>query len=98
MLFSAAPAGKTVSILKTLYFAGAVIKNVKENFTIHCDASLMAEEMFRLHENDMYNFIRKTTHWHRLAAYGLQKDLEYCVTKNVADILPLYKNGALILQ
>ena len=76
--------------LEDTLFAGAVIHQVKEYFTIHCDASLMAEEMYLLHKNDMYSFIRKTTHWHRLAAYGLEKDLEYCVTENQALILPHY--------
>jgi len=71
-------------------FAGAVIHQVKEYFTIHCDASLMAEEMYLLHKNDMHSFIRKTTHWHRLASYGLEKDLEYCVTENLAPVLPHY--------
>jgi 2-phosphosulfolactate phosphatase len=82
--------------LEDTLFAGAVISHIKEHFTIHCDSSLMAEEMYNLHKHDMYSFIRKTTHWHRLAAYGLEKDLEYCVTENVADVLPLYKGGALI--
>ena len=43
----------------------------------------------------MKDFIRRTTHWHRLAAFGLEKDLEYCVSEDVANILPVYKNGAL---
>jgi 2-phosphosulfolactate phosphatase len=77
-------------------FAGAVINRIKENFTIHCDSSLMAEEMYNLHKDDMHSFIQLTTHWHRLAAYGLQKDLQYCVTEDVANVLPIYKNGDLI--
>jgi len=82
--------------LEDTLFAGAVVSNVKEHFTIHCDSSLIAEDMYAMHKNDMYSFIRKTTHWHRLAAFGLEKDLEYCVTENVAGVLPLYKDGALI--
>jgi 2-phosphosulfolactate phosphatase len=82
--------------LEDTLFAGAVINEVKDHFTIHCDSSLMAEEMFLSHKNDRYDFIRKTTHWHRLASYGLEKDLEYCVTNDVANVLPFYKNGALI--
>jgi len=82
--------------LEDTLFAGAVVNNIKEHFTIHCDSSLMAEDMYTLHKHDMYSFIRKTTHWHRLAAFGLEKDLEYCVTENAADVLPLYKDGALI--
>jgi len=82
--------------LEDTLFAGAVISQIKENFTIRCDSSLMAEDIYQLHKNNMYQFIRKTTHWHRLASYGLEKDLEYCVTPDVADILPFYKHGALI--
>lgn len=81
--------------LEDTLFAGAVINNIKEHFTIHCDSSLMAEQMYCQHENDLYNFIQHTTHWHRLAAYGLQKDLEFCVSKNVANVLPIYANNEL---
>ena len=83
--------------LEDTLFAGAVIKKVKEYFTIHCDSSLMAEQMHSLHENDMKQFIRETTHWHRLSKFGLEKDLEYCVTPNIANVLPLYKDGNLIV-
>lgn len=82
--------------LEDTLFAGAVIEKVKHAFTIHCDSSLMAEQMYQLHKNDMYSFARLTTHWHRLSKFGLEKDLEYCVTPNVANVLPLYKDGSLI--
>ncbi len=83
--------------LEDTLFAGAVIQRVKEHFTIHCDSSLMAADMYALHQNDMHQFIRKTTHWHRLASYGLESDLEYCVTPDVANILPIYRNGDLVV-
>jgi 2-phosphosulfolactate phosphatase len=82
--------------LEDTLFAGAVIEKVKDAFTIHCDSSLMAEQMYQHHKNDMYSFARLTTHWHRLSKFGLEKDLEYCVTPNVANVLPLYKDGSLI--
>ncbi len=82
--------------LEDTLFAGAVIDRIKEHFTIHCDSSLMAEQMYQLHKEDMKKFIRTTTHWHRLASYGLESDLEYCVTEDVADVLPVYKNGDLV--
>lgn len=77
-------------------FAGAVVNEVKKHFTIHCDSSLMAGEMYNLHKRDMHSFIRKTTHWHRLASYGLEADLDFCLVPNVANALPLYKNQALV--
>lgn len=83
--------------LEDTLLAGAVIDRVKEHFIIHDDSSLMASEMFTLHRNDLYSFIQHTTHWHRLAAYGLQKDLEYCVSTDVANVLPVLKDGELII-
>ena len=83
--------------LEDALFAGAVIEQIQDHFTIHCDSSLMAADLYSLHKNDMHSFIRRTTHWHRLASYGLEKDLEYCVLPDVANVLPVYKNGDLIV-
>ncbi len=83
--------------LEDTLFAGAVIQRIKEHFTIHCDSSLMAANMYEQNQHDMFGFIRKLTHWHRLEKFGLQKDLEYCVSVDVANILPKYHNGDLIV-
>ena len=77
-------------------FAGAVIEEIKDQFTIHCDSSFMANQLYNMHKNDMPNYIKTLTHWHRLAAYGLEEDMQYCVSKDVAPSLPIFKNGALI--
>jgi 2-phosphosulfolactate phosphatase len=83
--------------LEDTLFAGAVIHRLKDYFTINgCDSSLMAENMYALHQHDLYGFIQKTSHWHRLAAYGLEKDLEYCITEDGANVLPVYTNNALV--
>ncbi len=81
--------------LEDTLFAGAVIEQVKDNFEIHCDSSLMAFEMYQLHKYDLSKFIKQTTHWHRLAKHGLEADMEYCITIDVANILPIYQNEAL---
>ena len=83
--------------LEDTLFAGAVINRVKDHFSIHCDSSLMAADMHALHKKDMLRFVRQTTHWHRLASYGLETDLEYCITPDVANILPVYRKGDLVL-
>jgi 2-phosphosulfolactate phosphatase len=84
--------------LEDSLFAGAVIQRIQDHFTIHCDSSLMASELYLSQKDNMANFIRKTTHWHRLATYGLEKDLEYCVTPDQANILPIYRNGDLVAK
>lgn len=95
-IFLGCSAWKNRFNLEDTLFAGAVIEKVKSSFHIHCDSSLMAEQMYLHHKHDMFAFARLTTHWHRLSKFGLDKDLEYCVTNNVADVLPIYKNGSLI--
>ncbi len=82
--------------LEDTLFAGAVVHRLQQHFTVHCDSSMMAEDMYRLHKDQLYQFIRKTTHWHRLASYGLEKDLEFCVTEDAADVLPFYQNNELV--
>jgi 2-phosphosulfolactate phosphatase len=78
-------------------FAGAVVAKVREHFTIHCDASLAAEQLYSSTRSQAWEFTKKTTHYHRLAAYGLEKDMEWCMTENIANVLPVYKDGALII-
>ena len=77
-------------------FAGAVIEEIKDQFTIHCDSSYMANNLYNMHKADLPNYIKTLTHWHRLAAYGLEEDMLYCISKDVAPSLPIFKNGALI--
>jgi 2-phosphosulfolactate phosphatase len=83
--------------LEDTLFAGAVIDRVKDHYTIHDDSSLMANQMFSLHKKDLYEFIQLTTHWHRLSVYGMQKDLQYCVSFDVANVLPVFRDGELVV-
>jgi 2-phosphosulfolactate phosphatase len=85
--------------LEDTLFAGAVIHEVKKHFTIHCDSSLMAEIMYTKHKNSMETFAPKLTHYHRLVErFGLIEDIRFCLTPDVANVLPLYKEGKLTAQ
>ena len=82
--------------LEDTLFAGAVISQVKDHFTIHCDSSLMAETMFSKHKNNLTKFAPNLTHYHRLVErFGLIEDIRFCLTNDVANVLPVYKEGKL---
>jgi 2-phosphosulfolactate phosphatase len=82
--------------LEDTLFAGAVINNIKQHFTIHCDSSLTAELLYEKHKDNLIDFAPHLTHYHRLVErFGLIKDIEFCLTPNVADILVLYEDGKL---
>ncbi len=85
--------------LEDTLFAGAVIQRLKKQFTIHCDSSLMAETMYAKHKNDLVSFAPKWTHYHRLVdRFGLIEDIRYCLTNDVAGVLPVYTNGMLVAK
>jgi 2-phosphosulfolactate phosphatase len=85
--------------LEDTLFAGAVIKNIKEHFTIHCDSSLTAELLYEKHKDDLYGFAPNLTHYHRLVdRFGLIEDIRFCLTPDVADVLVVYEEGKLVKQ
>lgn len=83
--------------LEDTLFAGAVISRVKTHFSIHCDSSFMAEYMYEHNKQDLLGFAKQLTHYHRLVdRFGYIDDIAFCLQENVADVLPLYREGRLI--
>ena len=81
-------------------FAGAVISHIGEHFTINCDSSHIAEKMYEKGKKDLFDFMKKNeaSHYHRLMGFGLEKDIRYCLNPDVANVLPVYKEGKLTLK
>ena len=72
---------------------------ILEHFTIHCDSSLMAESMYARHKKNIYEFAPSLTHYHRLVErFGLIEDIRYCLTADLANVLPVYEEGKLIVK
>lgn len=88
-----------INIEDTL-FAGAVINRVKDHFLLDCDASQIAASLYNEAKDDLLQFMQKknASHYHRLSGYGLDKDIQYCLTEDVANILPFYEEGKLIIR
>lgn len=85
--------------LEDTLFAGAVIDRIGEHFTIHCDSSLNAKLIYQQQKNQMNDFVPQLTHYHRLVErFGLIEDIRFCVTADIANVLPLYKNGKLVIE
>ncbi len=84
--------------LEDTLFAGAVINRVKAHFSIRCDSSALAESLYLEAGDQRYDFMKakNASHYHRLTGFGLEKDIRYCLTEDVADVLPLFENGLLI--
>lgn len=86
-----------INIEDTL-FAGAVIHTIKEHFSVNCDGSKIALSVYKDAKTDLYQFMKdnQATHYKRLSNFGLEKDIQHCLTENTAPVLPVYKEGKLI--
>jgi 2-phosphosulfolactate phosphatase len=86
--------------LEDTLFAGAVISKIKDHFTVNCDASQIAETLYNEAKSDLFGFLKQkqASHYHRLINFGLETDLRYCLTPNLANVLPFYENGKLAIH
>jgi 2-phosphosulfolactate phosphatase len=85
--------------LEDSLFAGAVIDTIGEYFDIKCDSSHMVHNLYRMAKQDLYEFMKvnDATHYHRLTNFGLEKDIRYCLTPDLANVLPFFKEDRLVI-
>jgi 2-phosphosulfolactate phosphatase len=86
-----------INIEDTL-FAGALINRIKNQFDINCDASKIAETLYLQANGELFNFMKEqnASHFQRLMGFGLEEDIRYCLTNDIANILSIYTNGRLV--
>lgn len=82
--------------LEDMLFAGAVVNRIKANFDVNCDSALIAEKLYLEAKNDLFAAMKSATHFQRLVRHGVEKDIRYCLTPDVAPSLPLLQQGALV--
>jgi 2-phosphosulfolactate phosphatase len=86
-----------VNIEDTL-FAGAVINRIGDQFSINCDSSQISTSMYKEAKDNLFQFMKSknASHYQRLSGYGLEKDIRYCLTEDVANISVVYEEGKLL--
>lgn len=86
--------------LEDVLFAGAVVSKVKTHFSVNCDSSAIAETIYNKAKDDLYGFMEQTnaSHYHRLKGFGLEKDIRYCLSEDIANVLPFYEEGKLVIH
>ena len=84
--------------IEDMLFAGAVIQQVKDNFSINCDSSKIALSIYNEASPNIFQYMKdkNASHYQRLSSFGLEKDIEHCLTSNTAHVLPIYKDGKLV--
>lgn len=84
----------TVNIEDTL-FAGALIEELQGSHELNGDPGLLAHELYKAHRLDLLSIAKASAHAKRLAGFGVDKDIEFCLTPSMYTIIPEYKDGFL---
>lgn len=81
--------------LEDTLFAGAVVDKLKDFIEPDCDAPLMARELYTTAKGDMIKFLSASSHVKRLAKLNIHKDIEFCLTPDQYQVVPVLKDGVL---
>ncbi|MCB0697970.1 MAG: 2-phosphosulfolactate phosphatase [Chitinophagaceae bacterium] len=84
--------------LEDALFAGAVIDKVKDSFYMNCDSAKAAVTLYNsLNGVKPIDFLRDSSHYRRLSAYGLESDMEYCASIDLHPVVPYLKDNQLVI-
>ena len=83
--------------LEDTLFAGAVIARIGHRFDINCDSARAAKTLHDSAGADYLTFLRDSSHYRRLAAFGLEADMAYCTTPNLHPVVPILKENKLVV-
>lgn len=82
--------------LEDTLFAGAVVNELRKNFTHFDDSCVAAEDLYLLAKDDLRNYLHKSSHSHRLAELNIEEDVKFCLQLNICQAIPVLEGEALV--
>ena len=84
--------------LEDTLFAGALVDMLKSDFDAENDSAIAALALFEMAKKDMLAFLKKSSHAKRLNGLSVTKDIEFCLTRDVYNVVPVLLGSELILK
>jgi 2-phosphosulfolactate phosphatase len=82
--------------LEDTLFAGALVHMLEGKIVSECDAPLAAQLLYTAAKNNMGEFLKNSSHVKRLARLGIEKDIQFCLTPDLYNVLPVLKDGKIV--
>jgi len=78
--------------------AGAIAERLIDSglFTTICDSTLAAIDLWKIAKDDLPGYIEKVAQRTRLRDKGLDDCIQFCITADFTDKIPLIQNGILV--
>ncbi len=82
--------------LEDMFFAGAVVHHLKDDFALIYDAAIAADDLYTANKGKLYTTLKRSSHFQRLASLGIEKDIKYCLTPNQINLIPIWEKDGLV--
>jgi 2-phosphosulfolactate phosphatase len=84
--------------LEDTLLAGAIARKLLDSkkFESNCDSTRAAMHLMNIAGDDLYGFLKNSSHRNRLDKLNLDDDIRFCLSPNQSTCIPLMKEGALI--
>lgn len=82
--------------LEDTLFAGAVVSELRKDFTHFDDSSVAAEDLYQLAKDNLRTYLHKSSHSHRLAQLNIEEDVKFCLQIDICKAIPVLVGDALV--
>lgn len=84
--------------LEDTVFSGAIAERLMDNplYSTICDSTLAAIDLWKLAKNDLPGYIGKAAQRTRLRDKGLDECINFCLTSDFTEKIPVIKDGILV--
>lgn len=79
--------------LEDTVFAGALVEKLNGEFEHACDASIIAQRLYQQAQSDLKAFLKDSSHIKRLHRLNIRKDIEFCLTEDQYDVVPVIRDN-----
>lgn len=76
--------------------AGAIVNRLRRHYHSEGDAALGSRQLFRNYRANLNRIMRHASHFQRLRGLGINEDIDYCLTQDLAPVVPVLREGALV--
>jgi 2-phosphosulfolactate phosphatase len=84
--------------LEDTLFGGALAQRLAQEFdVINSDATLAALDLWQAAQPDVAAYLLKSSHVRRLNSLESHKDMEFCVRQDVYDLVPVFRDGRIVV-
>jgi 2-phosphosulfolactate phosphatase len=78
-------------------FAGAVVEQVENHFTIECDSALASSILYATNKNNLEELVRKSSHAQRFKLQDSNEDdVHFCMQRNTMNLVPVMQGEYIV--